>query len=410
MGHKRDALSRNESGFSMIELLIYLALLGILMAMVFSSFTPVMQTSSRQWRLAETKIESGLGLDLLRADLEHAGFGLPWEFPPGGTPIPYSEPAILADAPNVPRAVLSEDLSASSMNSSDYLAIKGLNVVLGETSQKWGWLGRDAAHATDVQSLSDDAFVSTDRVIVIRPQVSPGEERRLVLLDVPTAEGTNYFAPPTAAFLTPFAPPETPHDPDGERHLIYGLNNDNGISRPFNRTDYYINNASVPQQCAPGTGTLAKATLNQANNSFIPLPIMDCVADFQVVYYLDTDGDGGWDARANAGGLTGMTAQQIRDQVKSIRCYILTHEGGVDREYTHPLDPVTGLPTINVGEVAADGITLQLTGDRNAPTAPPAGRAFDLSTLPPPPPGIVTTWRNYRWKVYSIAVTPKNLQ
>ena len=66
-------LCQNESGFSLIELIIYMALLGILMTMVFSSFRPVMQTSSRQWRMAETKIEMGLGLDLLRSDLEHAG-------------------------------------------------------------------------------------------------------------------------------------------------------------------------------------------------------------------------------------------------------------------------------------------------------------------------------------------------
>jgi hypothetical protein len=131
--------------------------------------------------------------------------------------------------------------------------------------------------------------------------------------------------------------------------------------------------------------------LNQSDNNFDDiLPIVDCVADFQVVYYLDTNGDGGVDARANASGLAGMTAQQIRTQVKAIRCYVLTHEGGIDRTYTY------GLPTINVGEVAADGVTLQAN----------AGRTFDVSTLP----NIGLTWVNYHWKVYSLAVTPRNLQ
>lgn len=383
-------LCRNDHGFSMIELIIYMALLGILMTMVFSSFIPVMRTSSRQWRIAETKIETGSGLDLLRADLEHAGFGLPWEFPAGIVLNPYSEPAAPAamnDAPNVPRAITSEDLSASSMNNSDYLAIKALNVVFGNTSQKWGWLGRDAAHNAAVQSLSDDALVVADRVIVINPQVSPGQYRQLVV-----DPGTNdWFARGNAVNLDPFSPPATPNDPNGVKYLIYGIANIDP-SRPYNRTDYYINNVNVPRQCAPGTGALTKATLNQANNNFLSLPIVDCVADFQVVYHLDTDGDGGWDTRADANGLAGLTAQEIRDQVKSIRCYFLTHEGGVDDTYTHPLNPVTGLPTINVGEVAADGVTLL------------AGRAFDLNTT------IGATWANYRWKVYSLAVTPKNLQ
>ena len=390
--HSNTLCRRNDSGFSLIELIIYMALLGILMTMVFSSFTPVMQSSSQQWRIAKTKVETGIGLDLLRSDLEHAGFGLPWEFPVGVTPSPYLEPnppvapAAMNDAPNVPKALASEDNSAFSMNGSDYLAIKAANVVIGVSSQKWGLLGRDAAHNVNVQSLSDDAFVSTDRVIVIRPEVSPGEYRQLVTDGTP-----NYFTQATSAALTSFAPPETPNDPNGVQYLLYGLDDIN-LSRPYNRTDYYINNAGMPARCAPGTGTLVKATLNQANNSFTIMPIVDCVADFQVVYYLDTNGDGGWDARADASGLNGLTAKQIRDQVKSIRCYVLTHEGGVDRTYTQPLDPVTGLPTINVGEVDTNGVTLL------------AGRAFDLNA------NIGLTWNNYRWKVYGLAVTPTNLQ
>lgn len=390
----------NESGFSLIELIIYMGLLGILMAAVFSSFIPVMQKGSRQWRIAETKVETGNGLDLLRADLEHAGFGLPWEFPAGAVINPYSEPAVPAtmnDAPNVPRAILSEDLSISSMNTSDYLSIKALNVVLGDTSQKWGWLGRDAAHATAVQSLSDNALVVADRVIVINPKVSLGQYRQLVI-DQATGD---YFARGNAANLDPFSPPATPNDPDGVKYLVYGIDNIDP-RRPYNRSDYFLLNANVPRQCAPGTGVLHKATLNQANDNFSLLPIVDCVADFQVVYYLDTNGDGGWDTRANASGLAGLTAQQIRERVKSVRCYILTHEGGIDREYTHPnvnknvgeTDPVAvnALPVPDPDSTAA-GILL-------------AGRAFDLSTLA----GIGATWRNYRWKVYSIAVTPKNLQ
>lgn len=372
-------LFRKECGFSLIELIIYMGLLGILLTMVFSTFIPVMQSGSQQWRIGETKIETGVGLDFLRADLEHAGFGLPWEFPTGVTPAPYFEPAPLADAPNVPRAVNSEDTSASSMNTADYLAIRATNVAIGASSQKWGWLGRDAAHAVSVQSLSDDAFAATDRVIVIRPAVSPGEFHRLVL------NGTNFFAQPTAAALAAFAPPETPSDPNGEKYLVYGLD-DTDPRRPFNRADYYVNNANVPAHCAPGTGVLVKATLNQANDNFTTLPVVDCVADFQVVYYLDTDNDGGWETRANANGINGLTAKQVREQVKSIRCYILTHEGGIDRTYAHPN------ANVNVGDIAADGVTLQ------------AGRAFDLNAT------VGATWVNYRWKVYSVAIVPKNLQ
>lgn len=389
-------LCQNEAGFSLVELIIYMALLGIMMTMVFSSFRPVMQTSSRQWRMAETKIETGLGFDVLRGDLEHAGFGLPWEFPVGVTPNPYLEPAAatapvaMNDGPtNVPRAVISQDGSAFSMNTSDYLAIKALNVVRSTTSQKWGWLGRDASHFVSLQSLSDDTFDGTDWVIVIRPDAGSGKNRQLVL------NGTNYFARPTIADLEPFAPPEAAHDPDGLRYLVYGIvGNPNNPRRPYNRTDYYINNADTPAQCAPGTGTLSKATLNHANDNFSILPIVDCVADFQVVYYLDTDGDGGWDTRVNASGLNGLTAEQIRSQVKSIRCYVLTHEGGEDRTYTHPT------ANINVGEVDSNGVPLL------AVDGTPAGRVLTPADMT----NICPTWANYRWKVNSLAVRPRNLQ
>lgn len=377
---------REESGFSLIELMIYLAILGILMTMVFVSFIRVTQTSSRQSRIADTKIEVGVGLDLLRADLEHAGFGLPWDFQNTGA-NPYFEPAdaappgapaALADVPNIPRAVSSEDSSAFSLNASDYLAIKGLNVVRDETTQRWGWVERDAAHGVSIQSMGAEDFEGTDRVIVVRPQSSPGQFRQLIM------DGTSYFAQWTTADLAPYAPPETANDPLGEKYLVYGID-DIDPRRPFNRTDYYINNANVPQGCAPNTGVLVKATLNQANDNFLTMPIVDCVADFQVVYHLDTDGDGGEDTTVNAGNLP-ASAEDIRNQVKSIRCYILTHEGGIDSTYTHPN------ANINVGEVDVNGTTLL------------AGRLFPISAT------IGSNWANYRWKVYSLAITPRNLK
>jgi type II secretory pathway pseudopilin PulG len=232
-------LRRGESGFSLVELILYMALLGIMMAMVFSSFIPVMQTSSQQWRVGETKIETGVGLELLRADLEHAGFGLPWMFPAGVVPDPYFEPvAPVAPATTndaltkaVPRALSSEDATAIGLNNgSDYLAIKALNVARGVTGQKWGWLGRDAAHLASPQSLGVDPFdVANDWVIVIRTEVSPGENRQLVL---DGAGLNNFYAKPTSIALDAFAPPATANDPDGERYILYGLVDNNPVVAP----------------------------------------------------------------------------------------------------------------------------------------------------------------------------------
>ncbi len=385
MKQLKRSFFQNDSAFSLIELLIYLAIVGILMGLVLSSFTLTVRRTAQQSGIAETKIETGIGLDLLRVDLENAGFGLPWDFQ--ATPVPYFEPALMNDNPNVPRAIISRDLDISTNginNGSDRLVIRATNAIRGVSGQEWGYVGRLADHTVDVQSMSADAFTNTDAVIVIQPESSPDNYRRLVM------EGGTYIKNPTPADLDKLAPPATPNDPDGVRYLVYGLNDSKAIiRRPFNRTDYYIVNtaAVVPSHCAPGTGVLEKATLNQADDNFSFMPIVDCVADFQVVYHLDTDGDGGWDSPpVEANGLNGLSADQIRDQIKEVRCYILTHEGGLDQSYTYPNT------TINVGEMAADGVTLL------------AGRNLDLSAT------IGGNWANYRWKVVSMTVVPKNLK
>jgi len=350
------------------------------MTAVITSFTGIFWRTAQQSSIAETKIEIDVGLELLRSDLEHAGFGLPWQWQ-STTNINYTEPVPLAGASkDIPRALSSADLSAG-LNNSDYLVIRATNVIRGESGQKWGYVGRKTDHTIDVQSMSATVFDNSDQVIVIRPETGNGEHRQLMM------DGAAYTTQPTLAAMANFAPDATPNDPDGERYLVYGVN-DAGIRRPFNRTDYFISAANVPTLCAPNTGVLVKVTANQADDNLsLPMPIVDCVADFQIIYYRDTNGDGGWDLRSDANGLAGLSAEQIRDQVKAVRCYILTHEGGIDRHFIYANN------AINVGEVAADGVTLLAN----------AGRSFNLTTNNP-------DWANYRWKIESLAVSPKNFK
>jgi len=64
-----------------------------------------------------------------------------------------------------------------------------------------------------------------------------------------------------------------------------------------------------------------------------------------------------------------------------IRIYILAHEGQRDPNFTYATNPVT------VGEFGA-------------------GRPFNFTTVANP----VANWQNYRWKIYTIVITPKNLK
>jgi len=63
-----------EAGFSLIEVMIVLAIMGLIMTAAFSSFIRTMRHSGQQSDIADTRMETGVGLEVLRRDIEHAGF------------------------------------------------------------------------------------------------------------------------------------------------------------------------------------------------------------------------------------------------------------------------------------------------------------------------------------------------
>ncbi|WP_369412257.1 PilW family protein [Geotalea toluenoxydans] len=93
--------------------------------------------------------------------------------------------------------------------------------------------------------------------------------------------------------------------------------------------DYYIARpappASMPSTCADNTGILYKSTVIQgtganAGKLATGMPLLDCVADMQVVYGLDTDGAGRINQYLNAPANTSSpTAEDIRTQLREIR-------------------------------------------------------------------------------------------
>ncbi len=58
----------------------------------------------------------------------------------------------------------------------------------------------------------------------------------------------------------------------------------------------------------------------------------------QVIYRLDTNNDGTIDSVVDT--ISGLTAQQIREQLREVRVYILSHEGQRDSAFRFQADPV----------------------------------------------------------------------
>ena len=382
-GHMKKYLSylgRND-GFSLLELIITMVLVVIVLTMNTDTFSMIMRQSRQQGQVIASSMNRLVGLEVLRADIEMAGYGLPWTLPAGTS---YSEAASATtynDSPSgVPRAIMSGDNAG--YNGSDYLVIKGAAAGTGDTSQKWSYVindGTSGAPKAKTWSAPGD-LKANERVIAIWPNVTGTYDKQLVLnsgaIFGTVADGVGTLD----SGLKPWT--------QSEWFLIYAISPDTDLRMPFNRADYYIARpANMPQGCAPNTGILYKAVVSQANGSLAnPIPLLDCVADMQVAFVLDTNGDGVIDYSwatdsAPTGNISALSAKQVREQVKEVRIYVLSHEGTADPGFHY------NSSTVRVGE---------------KPT-PNTGRDFDLSAT------IGTGWDHYRWKVDTLVLGPKNI-
>jgi type II secretory pathway pseudopilin PulG len=379
---------KREGGFTLIELMITMIMFIIVIASVSSIFLGLVNQFKQQSKIAETNLEGLTGLEILRQDIEQAGYGLPrnvtgvtdtdgdgnlWDELPN-----YLEAAGAAaaynDAPqNAPRAVLSGN--DSGLNNSDYLVIKSINVARNDNCKKWTTLSTTGTRTwtpdrENVNKNDDGTTNNNARVITLFP--GSNETNSQSLISDSAAFSTTF----SSVTVSPWQPTDIM-----ETRLVYGVDPGTNLRMPFNRADYFISNANVPIRCAPGTGVLVKAVVPHDDGNFEDgtgdlLPLLDCVADMQVIYRRDTDGDGSIDNAIDD--ISVLTAQQIREQVKEVRVYILAHEGQRDTNYAYPNNSIT------VGEFGLGKSNFDLTG--------------------------ITNYQNYRWKVYTIVVNPNNLR
>ena len=364
-------MNRRNAAFSLVELMIAMAIVMTVLYAAINFFIISVRQYKVQTKITETNVEGVLGLELLRQDLESLGFGLPWNNL--GT---YSETtgngAALNDGDTIaPRAVVSINGGGGfTVNGSDYLVIKSARVGMSDAAGKWTTLTQADAKRTWTP-LSEN-LVNTDYVIVLALGSTDANRRSLV------NPGTFYTQYSNTSGYVPLEPYSA--------NIVYGIDNVPPV-RPFNRAEYYISNTAVPQHCAPNTGVLVKAVVahDAAGTTPTLLPLLDCVADMQVVYGMDTNADGVVDNTYSDDISVGMTAAVIRAQLAEVRVHILAQEGQRDDSYAYPYDNVT---------VGSGG----------------AGRSFIFTSHGFTSSGTNTNnFKQYRWKVYNIVVKPKNL-
>ena len=342
-------MKRGEQGFSLLELMIALAIVASVIAAASTFFIGVVNQYKVQTRITESNVEGVIGLELLRKDIESLGFGLPWDL--NGTS--YTEPAPLANTTNPPVAVGS--VNGGGTGIPDYLVIRSARVGMAGAAGMWTTLR--SGPVVRVWGSFEEDLVNTDRVIVLSPGDANNPSRVLLTPQAGATFGDN------GAGLATYVPAEP-----FQTNIVYGIDNVI-LKRPFNRADFFIaDNAAyaTPRQCAPNTGVLVKAAIaHDTSGTATLLPLLDCAADLQVVYGLDNNADGVLEWHDDIA----LTAEQLRTQLVELHVHILAQQGKRDDSYTYPST------TIPVGVDNVD----------------------------------VSAYRNYRWKVYNIVVRPKSL-
>jgi prepilin-type N-terminal cleavage/methylation domain-containing protein len=393
----------DNRGFSLVEMIIAMAIFVIIMMITGYAFNQIVSKGLLQTKTAESNIAGVIGLEMMRADIESAGYGIPWSFKDS---IVYNEAAndpgtnlndnsrTYSDSTqnNIPRATASDNNVASAdpsvvLTGTDVLAIRSTSVANNTAGRRWSYV--ESRVLPDVNpnpvphSWSTEQLAASHRVVEMQPVVSLKQVNQLVVSNSGrwTAQFSNYST---------IGKPPVYNDVEqkSDAYIIYGVDDNTDLRFPFNRADYFVRRPAsaeaswvrLPQRCNPSTGILFKGVLSQADGTYQQMPLLECVLDMQVVYGLLQPGS---DIAINSDVLTNpatgtlLTPKEVREQLKEIKVYILTHDGGKDQNYTYPSNSIV------VGPGDGTGSTYNLTG--------------------------VTDWRNYRWRVYQIIARPRNI-
>jgi type IV pilus assembly protein PilW len=359
--HRNDnpaaRLLSSARGLTLVELMVTLVVVLVVIAAASTAYVQLFGSFKVQSKITDTQMDTLCGLELLRYDVEMAGYGLPFDM----NSLTYTEATAAPanaynDVPNVPRPFVFGDHNGT--NSSDVLVIKSIVANLNSTTKKWSLMYMEGGSCKVRNWGSTDlSFVHNERVIVL-----DDEARRLL----PQPSSTNWK-------LTYDNNCTGLPNPTVGINIVYGINTDSDPSMPFNRVDYYLDTPdALPGRCLPGSFVLYRATINQSGGARNPQPLIDCVMNFQVAFGLDTNGDGGVDAWTS--GLT-LTAAQIRSRVRELRIFLLYHEGGRDDRFRFS-------GTLTLGDAQTGALS----------TYTPAGDAA-----------------RYRWKVAKAVIKPMNL-
>ncbi|GFO58051.1 type IV pilus minor pilin PilW [Geomonas silvestris] len=384
-----------QKGFTLAEVMVAMALFMVVIALVGKSFNSALHTSTVIAKSEESNIDGVLGLEMLRHDIVQAGYGL---YTLADTAPSFSEAAagtLAADYNDtagkaVPRGVVGDnDLDKGDnsiiLSGTDYLAIKGTSLGTESAAQKWSYMNYTTP--AKIWTKGEDKLSDgVDKVITLRQVYSTGNLDRKLVFDTSTPTSWALTYRDDGKYASTYHPTA-----NGQVYYYYGLGSSTPRA-PFNRVDYLVKR--VPQEmsksCAPGAGTLYKTVLNQSDGSMTQIPLLDCVADMQVVLGWNATGASGSnvvDTWSNANGTTTSPGNPlspsdpafVRSSLKVVKVFILAQDGVYDRSFNNPSTPLLIGDDTSLGSLS---------------------RYIDLSG---------PNYQHYRWKLYRFTARPTSL-
>jgi len=244
-----------RKGFTLIELLVTVVLISLIMLAVYYTYNNLFKSSKEETLLAESEIEKVIGGEIIRLDIEHAGFG-----------ITENETCPVIRWGNVfpLPAGCDDDISTNE----NILIIRSMinNTSINET----GWVYVDC---TTGNWPSSAPYIVDERLNRSNP--------KLLFFDSTTGSfvvnGNFGTCPGNGVYLA------YPYDDIS--------NMDNCIDQIYcHRITYRLSSTQNNDMCNPTTRNLLRGIDGTASSG--GEPILNCVAGFTVLFDIDIDEDG----------------------------------------------------------------------------------------------------------------------
>ncbi|WP_456393601.1 type II secretion system protein [Persephonella sp.] len=260
-----------KNGYSLLEILITIFIVSLILSASYFTYISIFKEMKEESESVELQMEKIVGLELLRLDLEHAGYGI-------GKPLNVTDDYLIIES-------IADDhlIIRSTLNNTD-------NTTIG-----WVLCSNNEGEPPIESELEapNENFVFVDSEGFIYGTVNNG-------------------LCPSNSVLVGF-----PYSPDAT-----------GCDGFCSEIEYYLSDSNLPAHCSQGTYNL----LRKVNSAIGGNPILSCVADLKFTIDLDTDDDGVVDVIGMPID-NSIAPNDLRMQLKRINVYILMQEGGFNPDY-----------------------------------------------------------------------------